>query len=559
MNELKGKPIVLKAITLRGIGSYLHGERLDIRPLTILCGTNGSGKSTWFSILNLLRKSSEKGCLPFSLDDKAHPQMGLSLAGRHTNSFAELFADEEGSETLHDFKARTISEDGKFGPLGTIGLETEVFRDDKLPHELPTTIKQSPLQAFFYYGQCRKGMQFRIRLTIPADRGLAQEQIIELAIKDEAGDRPVIQFIKNGTQHYDVFLSNELILPEQRTQPLVRLSKITPDESSAKVKIEPCDGCSSPDSWKELSDLAVKRICQLLERVLDGCFYLGAIRKIVSDWEVWDEDGEHVKNRYVGADGSKVHSLYWAFRGNQMKQARKPFDGYIRDIGFGKKYIFDTYCNEWLKNLLDISLNTVFAVSGAGEWMKNEPMPNGYLVESVPNAQIRLEGGGADIYHNPCFEADLPVTPVRMSAGFHQVAPMIVQSGLIARNEMLCIENPEVHLHPALQSKITEFFINEANTGKYIVIETHSDLVVLRTLRAILQEEIPQEWVRVYFSSLKKQEDSGRAYSKLEQIKIDEQGRIAEWPKGFMDTDMIEFERFMNAIYKNRPEDCEGV
>jgi len=41
--------LALRAITLRGIGSYLHGARLDIRPLMILCGTNGSGKSTWFA------------------------------------------------------------------------------------------------------------------------------------------------------------------------------------------------------------------------------------------------------------------------------------------------------------------------------------------------------------------------------------------------------------------------------------------------------------------------------------------------------------------------------
>ena len=40
-------PLRLTAMTLRGLGPYLHGARLDIKPLTILCGENGSGKSTW--------------------------------------------------------------------------------------------------------------------------------------------------------------------------------------------------------------------------------------------------------------------------------------------------------------------------------------------------------------------------------------------------------------------------------------------------------------------------------------------------------------------------------
>jgi len=43
--------MILDAMTLRGIGSYLHGARMDINPLTILCRANGSGKSTWFKSL----------------------------------------------------------------------------------------------------------------------------------------------------------------------------------------------------------------------------------------------------------------------------------------------------------------------------------------------------------------------------------------------------------------------------------------------------------------------------------------------------------------------------
>ena len=44
-------PLRLTAMTLRGLGKYLHGQRLEIKPLTILCGENGSGKSTWIGAL----------------------------------------------------------------------------------------------------------------------------------------------------------------------------------------------------------------------------------------------------------------------------------------------------------------------------------------------------------------------------------------------------------------------------------------------------------------------------------------------------------------------------
>src|SRR3954453_18391081 len=56
----------LDAMTRRGVGSYIRGSRLDVRPLTILSGVNGSGKSTWFKALAVLRRSLDR--LPFAFD-----------------------------------------------------------------------------------------------------------------------------------------------------------------------------------------------------------------------------------------------------------------------------------------------------------------------------------------------------------------------------------------------------------------------------------------------------------------------------------------------------------
>jgi predicted ATPase len=57
--------LTLTALTLRGVGSYVYGARLNIRPLTILCGVNGSGKSTWLKALDLLKESHAQKILPF--------------------------------------------------------------------------------------------------------------------------------------------------------------------------------------------------------------------------------------------------------------------------------------------------------------------------------------------------------------------------------------------------------------------------------------------------------------------------------------------------------------
>ena len=78
---MNGEPLprlILDAMTLRGLGPYLEGTRLEVRPLTILCGKNGSGKSTWLKMLNLLQRSQLRGLLPFAFDRDESVLPGLT-------------------------------------------------------------------------------------------------------------------------------------------------------------------------------------------------------------------------------------------------------------------------------------------------------------------------------------------------------------------------------------------------------------------------------------------------------------------------------------------------
>jgi predicted ATPase len=147
-----------------------------------------------------------------------------------------------------------------------------------------------------------------------------------------------------------------------------------------------------------------------------------------------------------------------------------------------------------------------------------------------------------------CFGGGSPQPPSQMSAGFHQLLPIIVQTGLMFRNEILAVENPEVHLHPSLQLEMTEFLIHQALAGKSVLVETHSDLVIQRVLRAILEEQIPQEHVRVCFADIDRIEGDFR-YATLTPLDVDRRGRIANWPQGFMDADVAESRRLLDAAY----------
>ena len=101
-----------------------------------------------------------------------------------------------------------------------------------------------------------------------------------------------------------------------------------------------------------------------------------------------------------------------------------------------------------------------------------------------------------------------------------------------AKNSTTCLENPEVHLHPQAQCKIAEALVSCAKSGRQVAAETHCDLIVRRVLRAMLEDELPQSRLTVYFTSL---QHSG---ARLAQMEFDEQGRVVNWPDGFMTDDL---------------------
>jgi AAA ATPase domain len=178
---------------------------------------------------------------------------------------------------------------------------------------------------------------------------------------------------------------------------------------------------------------------------------------------------------------------------------------------------FETYYATWLERLLDTRLFDMGRCSWSvsEDWSGEQP-PCGFLLDYDPDEQsairyapvdseddIKEWHGSLTRFATPPFHGTpLPAAPVHMSSGFHQLAPIIVQAGLMAANAILCIENPEVHLHPKLQLDIAEFFVRQASISKYMILETHSDLVVRRVMRAVLSEELRQEAVRLYFAHM---------------------------------------------------------
>lgn len=121
--------------------------------------------------------------------------------------------------------------------------------------------------------------------------------------------------------------------------------------------------------------------------------------------------------------------------------------------------------------------------------------------------------------------------PTNIGFGYSYILPIIV-AGLVAKEgEILIIENPEAHLHPRAQSRLTNFLAKVASMGVQVFIESHSDHILNALRVAVKKEELASDDVQIFYFA----NDTESSQPKIFMPKIDADGRIEEWPDGFFD------------------------
>ena len=123
-----------------------------------------------------------------------------------------------------------------------------------------------------------------------------------------------------------------------------------------------------------------------------------------------------------------------------------------------------------------------------------------------------------------------PVRPYHMGSGVSYAIGLLVSCLSASPDDIVIIENPEIHLHPKAQSELTEFLCFAANAGIQIILETHSDHVFNGIRKSIVKKEIVNTDVAVHFFQLDE-----NALSKNTNILLNEHGRVIDHPKGLFD------------------------
>ena len=126
-----------------------------------------------------------------------------------------------------------------------------------------------------------------------------------------------------------------------------------------------------------------------------------------------------------------------------------------------------------------------------------------------------------------------------VGSGIGYVLPVLIESFKPSnKNKVVFLQQPELHLHPALQASLTDVLI-EASSSKKIVAETHSEHMILRALKRVRQTtngtlKDPELKLSAEDIAVNYFEPTSDGSTRVHILRVSDDGDFLDrWPNGF--------------------------
>ena len=169
------------------------------------------------------------------------------------------------------------------------------------------------------------------------------------------------------------------------------------------------------------------------------------------------------------------------------------------------------------------------------------------LIESF---SIREIARGSNLYRAMVKKnrASSEVLLTDVGFGVSQVLPALVLLFYVPKGSIVLMEQPEIHLHPSVQSGLADAIINAARTRDVqVIVESHSEHLMRRFQRRVAEDaegEMPE--VKLYFTSM-----AGRM-AQLSDLKLNGFGEIENWPDNFFGDELGEIAKTRLATLQRK-------
>ena len=178
------------------------------------------------------------------------------------------------------------------------------------------------------------------------------------------------------------------------------------------------------------------------------------------------------------------------------------------------------------------------------KWLQRLELIDSYRLHPVPDTEKDYEFRVKKYKDGP----EVRLTDVGF--GVSQVLPVLILCYYAPEGSILILEQPEAHLHPKVQADLADVLIDVVkNRNVQIILESHSEHLLLRLMRRIAEEEISVDKTALYSCQI----DNGT--SAIEPLKINEYGNISNWPQNFFGDEMGDLAAKAKAEMKRRKRD----
>ena len=145
---------------------------------------------------------------------------------------------------------------------------------------------------------------------------------------------------------------------------------------------------------------------------------------------------------------------------------------------------------------------------------------------------------------------DRSVDLTSVGVGVSQVLPVLLICLISDPGDLIILEQPELHLHPALQHKLADFLLECTRSGRQILVETHSEHLINRLRRRVAEDDSDetQSLIGLLFA------EQNNGQTTFCESKINTYGGLSQdWPDGFLDLGAREAQSLVrSSVYKHR-------
>ena len=163
-------------------------------------------------------------------------------------------------------------------------------------------------------------------------------------------------------------------------------------------------------------------------------------------------------------------------------------------------------------------------------WLKELGLVNAFEIHEVAE--------GSNLYRTSVttHRKSSNVMLTDIGVGVSQVLPALVLLYYVPEGSIVLLEQPEIHLHPSVQSGLADLILTVAKTRQLqVIVESHSEHLLRRFQRRVAEETVASKDVKLYFASM-----STEGTAQLHDLELNQWGEIMNWPENFFGDELSE-------------------